>query len=152
MFLCASDGEKYDFSKKIALKNDTLFFWKNTFFIKSVDFDRTSPRELYGVTDLEKLMRKDQVSSDFDCRTSELWKMKSKKSKFWTYIFPTLHFIWFLLIFQFFAYALPIGIWQVLMNPKNTNLDQPYSTGASTELYLSILRKNHIPDFWAAVE
>ena len=80
------------------------------------------------------------------------YKFKKPKSKNFEQFCPTLRFIWKSHSFQFLVYALPIGLWQVLINPKNTNLDQPYSTGASTELYLSILRKNHIPNFWAAVE
>ena len=69
------------------------------------------------MTDLEKLMRKNSFSSDVDCRTSEIWKNILKKSKLGTF-FPTRHFIWLSHTCQFLAYALPIGIWQVLMDPK----------------------------------
>ena len=71
-------------------------------------------------------------------------KLERPKSQNLGNFFLDLCFIWQSHIFQFLGCALPIGFWQLLMNPKDTNLDPPYSTGASTELYLSILRKNHM--------
>ena len=78
-----------------------FIFWKTQVFpVKTL-------WSLSRTTDLVERIRMQFFSSKIDWKSLELW-----------HFFSILHFIYFLPIFQFFADSLPIGIWQVLINPK----------------------------------
>ena len=84
------------FTGKSVPENYTLFFGKNTFFL-------SKRSETYLERQISSRQSGRIFLSKIDWRTLELW-----------HFFSTLHFIWFLPIFQFFAYALPNRIWQAL--------------------------------------
>ena len=99
------------FTGKSVPENYTLFFGKT---LKTLwNLSRT--------TDLVERIRMQFFSSKIDWKSLELW-----------HFFSILHFIYFLPIFQFLVYALPIRFWQVLMKSKNpkvkisNNFVQPF--------------------------
>ena len=86
-------------SQEKVSRKTTLYFFGKT--LKTVwNLSRT--------TDLVERIRMQFFSSKIDWKSLELW-----------HFFSILHFIYFLPIFQFLVYALPIRFWQVLMKSKN---------------------------------
>ena len=99
-------------SQEKVSRKTTLYFLEKTF---------KTLWNLSRTTDLVERIRMQFFSSKIDWKSLELW-----------HFFSILHFIYFLPIFQFLVYALPIRFWQVLMKSKNpkvkisNNFVQPF--------------------------